>query len=281
MARAKKTSEPSTEPKPPRKPRAKKATSEPVPKTSKGRGKAAKEPAEKTSSKREKTLVKDRADFILSSARGEGWAAQYKQIEKTACRSDAVEWLRAHVEETLWAREFLSSDPWLYPLLDTETTKRGADAEITDISVMLHDETVLVDTLVKPASAITARSSEITGLRAADVADAPTFAEIVPQLAKAFARARGFVAYNGDFDHGILEQSVYFADADLVVPAPIKPDIMERFARWVGDWDSRFNHYKWHKLEGGHRAAGDVRVMLDMIRKMAASTAPEQAEIPD
>lgn len=252
---------------------------EPKGRKSKVAPKDSKEPA--PSRKREKTLVMDRADFILSTARGEGWAAQFKQIEKSSCLSDAATWLRAHVEETMWARDLLAGDPWLYPLIDTETTKRGPDAEITDIAVCLHDGTILVDTLIKPASAISAKSSEITGLRLADLEGAPSFGDIVPKLVEAFRRARGFIAYNAEFDHSMLEQGAYFAGVDLIVPPPIDPDIMHRFARWVGDWDTRFNHYKWHKLEGGHRALGDTLAMASMIRKMAASTAPEQAEIPD
>jgi len=57
------------------------------------------------------------------------------------------------------------------------------------------------------------------------------------------------------------------------LPPALQPELMIRFANWVGDWDAKWNHYKWHKLESGHRALGDTIAMITLLEKMASSTA--------
>jgi hypothetical protein len=244
---------------------------------------AAEKPAEKPAAKvkkgrakREKTSVFDRADFILSKKTGEGWRSQRKAIEKSNGFDDAEAWIAVHCAEVLWARSVLAADPILYPFVDTETTGTGVDASITDIAIALHNGLVLIDSLVKPASAITMKASAITGIYNAELADAPTFAELAEKIDAAFRPATAMIAYNGDFDRRLIEQSAYYADSVISLPPVLAPDVMIRFAVWVGDWDPRHLHYKWHKLESGHRALGDTQAMIRMVRAMAASTAPEE-----
>ena len=225
--------------------------------------------------KREKTLVRDRITHILGSD-GHGWKRQYNEIRKASGDTDAESWLDSHCAQVAWARSVLRSDPRWHPFVDTETTGRDESASIVDIAIVWHTGHVLLDTFVAGDTPMTAKSSEITGITDADLVGAPTFAEIAPRIRDAFEGAKAMIAYNAAFDQRVIEQSAFFADfVDLQVPPILAPDVMERFARWVGDWDPYWVHYKWHKLEAGHRARGDALAMVEMVKAMAASQAIE------
>ena len=224
-----------------------------------------------------KTLAFERAAAILAERDGKpsGVIAQWKAIHKSACESDADAWLEAHRAETLWARELLNGDPHFAILADTETTRTGADAEIIDVGGVFLDGSIAFDSLVKPELPIAAKASAIHGISQADVESARSFAEILPVIQEACDEAQLFIAYNGEFDQRVIEQSAYYAGRDVKLPPSLDPDVMVRFAKWVGDWDPRWQHYKWHRLESGHRAMGDAQAILRLLKAMASSKAPE------
>lgn len=224
-----------------------------------------------------KTLAFERAAAILAERDGKpsGVIAQWKVIHKSACESDADAWLEAHRAETVWARELLSGDPHFAILADTETTRTGADAEIIDVGGIFLDGSTAFDSLVKPVLPIAAKASAIHGISQADVESAHSFAEILPVIQEACDEAQLFIAYNGDFDRRVIEQSAYYAGREIKLPPALDPDVMVRFAKWVGDWDPRWQHYKWHRLESGHRAMGDAQAILRLLKAMASSKAPE------
>jgi hypothetical protein len=53
---------------------------------------------------------------------------------------------------------------------------------------------------------------------------------------------------------------------------------MEQYAAWCGDYSEYHGNFRWQRLNGGHRALGDCRATLDLIRGMANSKTTEESE---
>jgi DNA polymerase-3 subunit epsilon/ATP-dependent DNA helicase DinG len=97
----------------------------------------------------------------------------------------------------------------IYVALDLETTGLDAnrDAIIEIGAVRFQDDAILdrFSTLVDPRRPIPARIQQITGIRDADVADAPTIDQAAPELlAFVDATVGALVAHNASFDLGFL-----------------------------------------------------------------------------
>ena len=169
-----------------------------------------------------------------------------------------------------WARDLLASNESV--VLDTETTGLHDDAEICAIAIVAPSGQVLLDSLVKPTRPIPPAAARIHGIDDTDVATAPTFAELVPQLRELLSGAT-VVIYNAEFDERLLEQSA--AAHGLTYEVPIfgayKYDCaMLSYAAYCGAWNDRREAYRWQQLPGGdHSAAGDCLATLNLIRRMA------------
>lgn len=236
--------------------------------------KAPKEPKVKPEPRASKTLAFERAEFILrTNSKGQvGHLDQFKRISKDCSPEDGERWLAEHRMQTLWARAMLKRRDLL--LWDTETTGTKQDAEVIDLGACLMDRTVVLNTLVKPEGLISSGASLVHGITAEDVANAPSWAEVWPSVEDALSRAKLIVAYNDAFDRRLIKQACYMAGLpDPELPPALAPELMIRFANWVGDWDAKWIHYKWHKLESGHRALGDSLAMIDLLHRMASSSA--------
>jgi hypothetical protein len=89
-------------------------------------------------------------------------------------------------------------------------------------------------------------------------------------LAEAVAGKR-IVAYNADYDRRLLKQTALMSGGR----APQAPweCAMIAYSRFVGEWDSRKNDYRFQRLPSGdHSAAGDCRATLRLIELMADAT---------
>lgn len=198
------------------------------------------------------------------------------------------EMLRAdRAAATTWAAEALA-DPSMV-VLDTETTGLldGPDpAYLVEVTVMSGDGTVVLDTLVHPQMPIPPAATAIHGIADQDVANAPTFSEVLPQLADAVANRRVLI-YNEAFDCGIVRREldrhyqhhapqaasglVTHPHTDAWMRALRTECAMEQYAQWVGEWSDRRQSYRWQPLDGGHRARGDCAATLDRLQVMAES----------
>lgn len=109
--------------------------------------------------------------------------------------------LREMVDETQ------SLESARFVAFDLETTGRDPrEDRITEVGLVVFDGGEVVDRygmLVNPERSIPAEVTEITGIRDEDVANQPTFVEIVDEV---MSRLEGSVllAYNADFDLGML-----------------------------------------------------------------------------
>src|SRR5215217_2529284 len=102
-----------------------------------------------------------------------------------------------------WARRLLQARPLF---LDTETTGDDERAEVVEVAVVADDGVVLLDTLVRPQSPITAPASAVHGIGEETLIGAPSLAAVWPRLTQLLG-GRTVVAYNVAFDRQVLQQS--------------------------------------------------------------------------
>jgi DNA polymerase III subunit epsilon len=157
--------------------------------------------------------------------------------------------------------------------LDLETTGLSPkDDGITEIGAVILQEgkpALEWSTLVRPARPIPPEIARMTGITNEMVRDAPTFAEVAPQLATLLDGAL-MVAHNARFDYGFLKQA--FARLEMSFFAPtlctarlareLEPDLE---SAGLDALSARYG------LTGSdrHRALGDARLALALARHLA------------
>lgn len=166
-------------------------------------------------------------------------------------------------------------------ILDTETT--DLDGYLVQIAaIRANDGAVLLDTLVNPQTAISSGARAVHGISDAQLIDAPTFAQVWPQIEQ-LLHGRRVVTYNAGFDRRILEnecrrlgvgqerrRSWAWGERPAWDRGTAWRCAMELYATWWGDWSDRRLSYRWQRLPGGdHAALGDARACLAVLHKMA------------
>ncbi|MBZ0315587.1 MAG: 3'-5' exonuclease [Anaerolineae bacterium] len=162
-------------------------------------------------------------------------------------------------------------------ILDMETTGLY-NAEPVEIAVLDHTGAVLFNSRVKPLrperlsvkGEYGETATDIHGITAEDLANAPSFGEIYPALYEAL-HGKHVVIYNEAFDLPLLtatRQEWYCPSFGYEQSSCA----MLWYAQFCGDWSSYFQSYRWQPLPGGdHSALGDARATLEVLREMAAS----------
>ncbi len=121
---------------------------------------------------------------------------------------------------------------------------------------------------LNPGEPLSAEITKITGLRDEDLADAPRFAEVLPQLRHIFAQAAAVFAHNLPFDRSMLRYELARAGvADFPWPAGEfctvglhraqwgrNPKLTELYAATLG-----------RPLPQTHRALDDVLALVEVI----------------
>lgn len=191
---------------------------------------------------------------------------------------------RAPVEA--WAREVLA-DPDAVTL-DFETT--GLDgAYAVEVAVTTMDGVPVLDTLINPRVPIPEDASDVHGITDADVRTAPTWPEVLPALVTALS-GRRVVIYNAEFEADVMltEMNRYQWQQDPDRRPRYAGELhplaaewvdglrtecaMKKYARWVGELHSS-GDYRYQPLHGDHRAAGDCRALVRLVRGLAAHQA--------
>jgi DNA polymerase-3 subunit epsilon len=166
--------------------------------------------------------------------------------------------------------------------LDTETTGTGDHDEICEIAAIGPDGETIVDELVRPSRPIPQSASDVHGISDEDVEDAPTMADLEPEL-KEVLLENPICIYNGDFDTRLLRQS---AMSDWLLDWPHDPErvhcVMELMARWHGDWSDYYRSYTWISQEDAvdelevdgfaddlHRARADAEVCRRILHAIS------------
>jgi len=162
-------------------------------------------------------------------------------------------------------------------ILDSETTGLDHHAEIIELSVIDRDGQPLIDTLIKPVGHISDESSAIHGITNADVQDAPTWAEIYPQLV-GLCLSHTLGIYNASFDIRMIQQT---CAAHQLAFQPIQDSVclMHWYAKHWGEKNSH-GDYKWQRLTNAasqqgidisdltaHRALSDCEITRRLLFK--------------
>ena len=207
------------------------------------------------------------------------WRAELQQRADEAERRAEENRRRQLAELADWAREVLADPDTV--ILDTETTGLEDDARILDLAVTNVAGDILVDTLVNPGEPIPAEATGIHGITDADVAGAPSFADILVKLTGVLDGKRCLI-YNEPYDVARLrhELTVHYrqaghahpdASADAWIDGMRFEDTMIPYSDWYGDWSDYWGNYTWQPLYGGdHRALSDCRAVVERLKEMAA-----------
>ncbi|MEP6910087.1 MAG: 3'-5' exonuclease [Actinomycetota bacterium] len=176
--------------------------------------------------------------------------------------------------------------PLAYSVFDCETTGTSPDSdEIVSLAVVRLDaagfETARLTRLVRPSRPIPADATAIHGIGDEDVASAPRFAAIAPDLLELLAGAV-FVAHNVPFDLALLQQAFAHAGVDyapLGVACTLDAfRLLEPLAE-----NHRLQSICERRgivLEDTHNALDDVLASADLLRVLLdEGIAPETVEL--
>lgn len=180
-----------------------------------------------------------------------------------------------------WAK-FVTNDRLNVVTWDTETT--GLDATMDEvISVGIVDCTgaVLFDSLIRPSNvaALSAtNASDVHGITADMLTDAPTFPEVYGEL-KAYLDGRFWLGYNISFDARMLDATCLRYDLAPLLSVG-QHDATPFVADFVGDWDEGKGGYKYLKLAeaaerfgltdfDAHNAAADALATWQVVKAMS------------
>ena len=184
-----------------------------------------------------------------------------------------------------WAR--LVTNPKLNVVTwDTETT--GLDAtmdEVISVGIVDSEGQVLLDTLIRPSNmaVLTAtNASDVHGITADMLTDAPTFPEIYGEL-KAFLDGRFWLGYNIGFDAKMLDATCLHYDLAPLLSVG-QHDATPFVADFVGQWDEGKGGYKYWKLAeaaerfgltefAAHHAGADALATWQIVKRMSEANA--------
>jgi DNA polymerase-3 subunit epsilon len=177
-----------------------------------------------------------------------------------------------------WARGLFALPRFL--IIDSETTGLGSDDELCSIGIIDGSGNTILDSLIKPTRPIPWNVTRIHGITDRHVADAPTFADLYPQIAELLAN-EVVVVYNLSFDRRMLAQSGALHRLPAFRYREVHCAMLE-YAKFHGEWNYSRGGYRWHKLADAcgycdikavntHSAVGDSLLTLQLIRHIAAS----------
>jgi DNA polymerase-3 subunit epsilon len=151
------------------------------------------------------------------------------------------------------AKEKLKQKP---VFLDTETTGTDKIDNIVEISIIDHDGSILIDTLVKPVGKISPGAMAVHRITDEMVAGAPRWSEVWPKLV-AILSGRLIGIYNADFDLRMMKQSHARNWMQWQQPDGMEVFcIMKLYAQFYGDWNARRGNYRWQSLDNAGRQCG-------------------------
>jgi len=191
---------------------------------------------------------------------------------------------QAYLDSVYWASDILERD---FVVLDTETTDKIENGgEIIQLGIIDKDSNTLMDQLIKPKGKISEGAARVHGITAKDVAKSPTFADIYPQLQE-ILKDKIVVAYNAEFDRSILNNTCDLYGLEHF-PNTWQCAMLE-YAKYNGEWQSKFSSFRWKKLtdaasrfnivtDGAHDACADVRMTLQVMKRMAEEYIPAIGE---
>lgn len=168
-------------------------------------------------------------------------------------------------------------------ILDTETTGLDGTAEILELSVIDMAGNVLFDSLIRPSIAKEwSGAQRVHGISPAMVVGVDRIGGFVDEL-WLLLNGKRIAVYNAPYDKRLLGQSLYHAGVlGRMIPGEWV-DVMNPYAEYWGAWNEWHSSFTWQSLtnacaqqgvavENAHRALGDCRMTLALIRKIAGAS---------
>lgn len=155
--------------------------------------------------------------------------------------------------------------------LDFETTglDTGADRIIEAGLILENDEghRESFQSLVNPKCPIPAESTQIHGIKDADVAEAPVFGDIFGDLQGMIDKCDAIAGYNVNFDLKILMAESRRLSKPLPLHSKKILDMQKIFFHHEPrNLAAALKFYCQKELEGGHRAINDVEATIDVFK---------------
>jgi DNA polymerase-3 subunit epsilon len=150
------------------------------------------------------------------------------------------------------ANQVLKSNP---VFLDTETTGLSQKDEIVEIAVIDNSGLTLIDSFVKPSRLIPADATNIHGITDQMVQKAPAWPILWVTRIKPLLTNRTIVAYNSDFDKGMIEQ----ANARYQIKVRenlVFFDLLKLYSQFRGEWDGERRSYRFFSLDEAGKSSG-------------------------
>lgn len=166
-----------------------------------------------------------------------------------------------------------------FVVLDCETTGKDphAETEMCEITILDTDGVVLVNSLIKPAQAISDKLSAIHGISNEMVAEAPTFREIFPEIARAIS-GQMVVIYNANYDAWLLDRLIIEHCLDM---PDFEPWCLLRAYADHFKASGQYGNYAWQTLSAAceqqgiewdseaHRSLADTTMTWRLLQKLA------------
>lgn len=189
------------------------------------------------------------------------------------------------------AQEWLK-DPSNTIIIDTETTGLNSIAELVEIAIIDGNGKVLMDTLVKPVTAVSDVAAGIHGITNEALECEKSWSEVKDEFEKAIEGKRFIIIYNVEYDARIIKQT--YKACGLKFPQHVADKLdntycaMHVYADYYGEPDDYYGEsdpymgetMKWQKLtnaakqcsldyKNAHRALADTKMTLGVIEFMA------------
>jgi len=160
----------------------------------------------------------------------------------------------------------------MYAIVDIETTGGyAANNDITEVAIVLHDGEKVVDrfeSLVQPQRVIPHYIQVLTGITPAMVEDAPTFAQLAPQIYE-LLEGRVFIAHNVNFDYSFLKhhlsQAGYELNTNKLCTVRLSKKVFPGFRSYsLGNLCQSLSI----TMENRHRAGGDADATVRLFERL-------------
>lgn len=183
----------------------------------------------------------------------------------------------AHQKVIQSAKSVLDLNPIF---LDTETTGTGHDDVIIEVGIVDMEGKVLYDRLVNPGRHIPEESSAVNEITDEMVKDAMNWKDQWPEI-KSILLNHVIGIYNADFDMRLLRQTNNANKLSWELKSDQAFCMMKLFSAYYGEWNTRQNGFKSHKLEfagkvcnielpNTHHAVDDAKLTAALLKHIAS-----------
>lgn len=166
--------------------------------------------------------------------------------------------------------------------VEFQTSGRGKDTEIIEISVVDSSENVLFQSLIKPIKPIKEDSTKQHGINNAHVIDSPSFADVWKSFSAVIGRS-DIAFYNADFSKRIILQSIAKA-FDTPIPKHFYTLFPYNKVICVGEQYKDFNNFRLgyfqnNGLQHINSACGQSGVLWRDLSKSSSGSAIKSARL--